>query len=422
MKNIGVMIERVRSYSRRLCEGIIQYCKGQDDWSLVLLDWSDLADRKSLKNFDGFIARVTDARCAEALASTGKPVVDVLCHVNHPSFATCDQNALAVGQLAVRHFMEHRFKRFAFFGHEGQPYSDRRRRAFVEGLRLHHCACDVYPTPTRVLGDFNTRIIREERYIAGKESSAIRKWISSLKKPVAVFCSNDLRAYQLASECRRAGIGIPGDVALLGVDDDELTCYFTTPAISSINPDAETIGRSAAKILDDMLNGKSDCTPHVAVKPKGLVERGSTQTYPIDPPWLSDAMVFIRANVARRLTASDVFNHLGKSHSAVDDAFRRVLDTTVSSEIAKSRIDEAERLLRQTKLPLEQVSSLSGFSTVQYFTNSFTRALGKSPGAYRADSTSPPPKDIGKSRIRLGAAEPQKASREFPAQGQTLIQ
>ena len=86
MKNIGVMIERVRSYSRRLCEGIIQHCKGQNDWSLVLLDWSDLADRKSLKNFDGFIARVTDARCAEALASTGKPVVDVLCHVNHPSF------------------------------------------------------------------------------------------------------------------------------------------------------------------------------------------------------------------------------------------------------------------------------------------------------------------------------------------------
>ena len=124
---------------------------------------------------------------------------------------------------------------------------------------------------------------------------------------------------------------------------DELTCYFASPAISSIDPDAETIGRSAAKILDDMLNGKSDCTPHVAVKPKGLVERGSTQTYPIDPPWLSDAMVFIRANVARRLTASDVFNHIGKSHSAVDDAFRRVLDTTVSSEIANSRIDEAER-------------------------------------------------------------------------------
>ena len=177
MKNIGVMIERVRSYSRRLCEGIIQHCKVHDDWSLVLLDWSDFADRKNIRDFDGFIARVTDAKCAEVLASTGKPVVDVLCHVNHPSFATCDQNALAVGQLAVRHFMEHRFKRFAFFGHEGQPYSDRRRRAFVEGLRLHHCACDVYPTPTRAFGDFNTRIIREERYITGKESPKIRKWI-----------------------------------------------------------------------------------------------------------------------------------------------------------------------------------------------------------------------------------------------------
>ncbi len=79
--------------------------------------------------------------------------------------------------------------------------------------------------------------------------------------------------------------------------------------------------------------------------------------------------------------------HVGKSHSVVDGTFKRVLNTTVSAEIAKSRIDEAKRLLRQTALPLDQISSLSGFASVQYFTNSFTKALGESPGAYRTSSS-----------------------------------
>lgn len=384
MKHIGVMIERVRSYSRRLCEGIIQYGKGRDDWSLVMLDWKDLSVRGSLRNLDGFIARVVDSRCADTFAATGKPVVDVLCHVGHPSFATCDQDAHSVGQIAIRHFMEHRFRRFAFFGHEGQPYSDRRRNAFAEGLRLHGFACDVYPTPAKAFRNFNTTIIREERYITDKESSAIRKWISRLEKPVAVFCSNDLRAYQLINECNHIGIGIPNEVAVLGVDNDELTCYFTSPAISSIDPDAENIGRSAARILHDMMERRIDGVPHATIKPKGLVERGSTLTYPIDPPWLSQALVFIRANVVRRLTASDVFQYVGKSHTAVDTVFKNILGSTVSREIAKSRLDEAVRLLQQTTLPLERIARLSGFATVQYFTNSFTKSFGTSPGAYRS--------------------------------------
>ena len=384
MKNIGVMIERVRAYSRRLCKGIIQYSKEHNDWSLFMLDWKDLSDRKKLKDFDGFIARVTDTSCAEAFASMGKPVVDVLCHVEHTSFATCDQDADSVGLLAVQHFMDHRFRHFAFFGHEGQPYSDRRRIAFTKELQAQGCDCDIYRTPKKFFMDFNTRIIREERYMTDKESSDIRKWISRLKKPVAVFCSNDLRACQLANECHHIGIRIPEDVAILGVDDDELTCCFTSPDISSIDPNAEAIGQAAAETLDNMMNGKTRIAPHVAVKARRLVERGSTQVYTIDPPWLSQALVFIRTNVARRLTASDVFKYIGKSHSAVDDTFKRILNTTVSAEIAKSRIDEAKQLLRQTELPLDRVSSLSGFASIQYFTNSFTKTIGKSPGAYRA--------------------------------------
>ena len=384
MTHIGVMIERVRAYGRNLCEGIVRFCKERDDWSLVMLDWSDRTSQKALRHLDGFIVRITDRRCAATFARTGRPTIDVLCHVPHPGIGNCDQHATSIGQIAVRHFIEHRFTRFAFFGHEGQPYSDRRRSAFAECLRLNHCSCSIYPTPKRAFRDFNTTVIREERYVAGAESKDIGKWIAGLDKPVAVLCSNDLRAYQLINECNRLGIKVPEEVAVLGVDNDELTCCFTTPTISSIDPNARQIGYAAAKALSEMIERPGRGTvPQIAVKPSGLVERGSTQTYPIDPPWLSDALVFIRGNVAKRLAATDVFEHVKRSHTVVDAAFRKALNSTVSKEIARSRISEARRLLDSSTLPIGQIAQLSGYATVQYFTNSFTAATGCSPAAYR---------------------------------------
>jgi len=151
--------------------------------------------------------------------------------------------------------------------------------------------------------------------------------------------------------------------------------------LSSIDPNAEGIGYAAAEELCRLLNGEAPRA--IRIPPGQLIERESTKTYPIDPPWLSDALVFIRGNVAKCLTAADVYRHVGKSHTCVNRAFRAVLNTTVTAEIAATRINEARRLLRTSHLPLSSISKLSGFSSLEYFTNSFSAAVGESPAAYR---------------------------------------
>ena len=40
------------------------------------------------------------------------------------------------------------------------------------------------------------------------------------------------------------------------------------------------------------------------VNPNRVIGRASTEVYPVDPPWLSDVLVYMRKHVGDRLTAS----------------------------------------------------------------------------------------------------------------------
>lgn len=384
MKKIGILIERQRAYGRQLCEGIVRFTQTRKDWTLSMLEWEDLKHPDLLREFDGFIARLINDEVADFLQRTHKPIVDVYVSQEREGIASSDQLARRIGQMAVRHFIEHMFTRFAFFGHEGKRYSDLRKNAFIRCLQLNHFTCDVYKPPKSALKSFDEIVLRQERYQVGAERKAIVRWLSRLEKPVAVFCSHDLRAYQLCDICREIGIKVPNEVAILGVDNDSLICNFTDPTLSSIDPNAEGIGYAAAEELERLLNGEPPRSIHT--HPGRLIERGSTKTYPVDPPWLSDALVLIRGSVAKRLTAADVYTHVGKSHTLVNQAFHDILNTTISKEIAATRIAEAKRLLRTSLLPLSEVAKQSGFASMEYFTNSFSSAVGQSPAAYRAEA------------------------------------
>ena len=97
------MIERQRAYGRRLCEGIVRYARGREDWALEMLDWDDAASTAALSGCDGLIARVLDERMAAALRRMRRPVVDVYTDPVRDAFASADQDADAIGRLAANH-------------------------------------------------------------------------------------------------------------------------------------------------------------------------------------------------------------------------------------------------------------------------------------------------------------------------------
>lgn len=383
MKTIGIIIERQRAYGRRLCDGIVRFARERKDWSLRIVEFSEIRETPRLRSHDGFIARVMNDKIADILANTGKPVVDVFLEKPIAGFASVDQNARMVGQMAARHFIEHRFTNFAFCGYNGRRYSDDRRHAFTRCLELNHFKCDSYGTPASALKDFEESVVMREHFGMPSDAKSLLRWLRRLPKPVAVFCAHDMRAFQVCEICRANGIRVPNEVAILGCDDDELVCQFTDPPISSIDQNAVGIGYAAARSLQRMFNNPSVLPPTVKIKPLRLVERESTRTYPLSPKWLSDALVFIQSNIAHGISAADVYEYVGKSHTLVDGAFRKVLEMSVQKEISKVRLSEARRLLSSTSMPLSKIAEACGYSSLQYFSTSFLKAFGKSPSAFR---------------------------------------
>ena len=383
MKRIGLIIERHWHYGRHLCEGIAAYSREAGDISLEFLEWEAVNDSKALRQFDGFIARIWSSEMAVLLKASERPVIDVYSGEPRDDFVLVDQNARLISQLAVHHFIEHRFARFAFCGYAFQRYSTLRREFFVHALELNHYPCDVFEDKSFSADTFGQKIIGKGNYDAGIRTASLERWLKKLEKPVAVFCAHDLVALNLIKVCQEIGIDVPREVAVLGADNDPLLCDFTNPTISSIDPNPFEIGYQAVMTLDQWMDNPTQKPANVKPVPTGLVERMSTQVFPFPEPWLTDALIYIRRNVARNINASEVFSFLKLSHTTVEKAFRSRLGVSVRQEIARVRIEEAKRLLEKTTLPLAEVCSLSGFSSKAYFTAAFNETTGTTPLKWR---------------------------------------
>ena len=185
MKKIGILIERERAFSRELCRGIIQYAQDCKDWTLTMLDFESLINQAALEKFDGFIIRAINKRIVKSFAASQKPVIDLFEEMISSPFVRVMQNPTKISQMAVRHFMQHHFSTFGFFGHEGVIYSDLRREAFVECLRLHHKKCFIYQTPQSAVRNFERDVMIREKYSVNQEKRAIINFIKRIPKPIA---------------------------------------------------------------------------------------------------------------------------------------------------------------------------------------------------------------------------------------------
>jgi len=394
MRKIGLYIEQKRAWGRLVCEGVAAYARANGNWELEMLEKDDIADRRRLAPFDGFIARVTDARTACRLNRLKKPVADIYGDAARWSpdfrhsgtnfiFKAVRQDNVAVGRLAANHFIEHRFARFAYCGYSGMRFSKERQAAFTECLKENHFGCDVYNAPSSASSAFESSIANNsERIGAGADAAELISWLKSLETPCAVFCANDIRGYNVRKACAAAGLAVPEDIAILGVDNDSLICNFTAPPLSSIDPDAFGLGYAAAEFLQIKIDGGTDEHPR-KIAPRELVDRESTRIFPVKPEWLSTALVFIRRNISRHISAAQVCEHVNLSHTTVNEAFHEKLNSSIQKEIRHVALSEAKRLLTTTSLPVAEVSRRAGFASQQYFSNVFAKAFGVTPTAMR---------------------------------------
>ena len=378
---IAVQVETTRAHGRAMLEGIADAALNFGDWRLESVEPRLLTDPANVRRYDGLIVRVMDSATADAILRAKRPAVGTYGRLdpNPLPFIRLDDEAIA--KHAAECFAEHRYMRCAYCGFHGLRFSAARGEAFARLVSGLGGTCATYDGSSTT--KYRDTFVRNERMDRIADIAALRRWVKALPKPIAVFCCNDMRAFHLMQACADAKIDVPREVAVLGVDNDKVLCTFSNPPLSSIDTDAFALGQTAARMLDELIASPGRPVKNMLHCPTGIVDRTSTESYPVKTPWLSDALVYIRRNLGNGISANDVISHLGYSHTAVNNAFRREIGSSVQQEVMRQRRERACRMLKETDMTAAEIAKLCGYPSAQYFAHRFAAEFGTTPNAWR---------------------------------------
>jgi len=321
-------------------------------------------------------------KAANGIRRLGVPAVDVRYLLRNLGMPSVRPDDAAAARLAFEHLRERGFRHFAFCGFNGADYSDVRRDSFLECATKSKLPCNVYSDPLKI------RKASTQEYEARglKDGEHVARWLEELPKPVGVMACNDIRGQQVLNACRAAGISVPEEVAVIGVDNDEMLCELSDPPLSSVSLDTERIGYEAAAILDQMLAGKKLKQPVVFIQPAGVITRRSTDVLAIEDRHITTATRFIRERACEGIDVSDVLKIVPLSRSTLERRFFHVLGRSPKDEILRTRLTRAKQLLAETDFSLAQVADKVGFDHPEYLSVIFKKKTGLTPGEYRVQS------------------------------------
>jgi LacI family transcriptional regulator len=371
---VALLIETSNAYARGLLAGIVRYARElHPAWSIRLVEQGRGDPPPAwLRTWrgDGIVARIETPRIAEAVTETGLPVVDVSAARHVPGVPWVETDDSAIANLAATHLLERGFRHFAFCGEPGFNWSKWREVAFVRLLaeQGHDCAVFIPGTNRRQT----------------TEREALAAWIAGLPKPVGVMACYDIKAQQLLDACRDAGAAVPDEVAVIGVDNDELLCELSFPPLSSVIPDSRRAGYEAARLLDRLMAGSRVPAEPVLVPPLGVATRQSTDVLAIEDRDIAQAVRFIREHACDGISVGDVLRVVPLSRRAFEKRFLDRLGRTPHQEILRLKIVRAEQLLAETDLNLASIAERTGFRHAEYLSVAFKRATGRTPGRHRA--------------------------------------
>lgn len=360
-----------------MIRGVIGYARKHGPWRLWVDDWGQ---RESLRlppgwAGDGIVCRIADPAICRHVQQQRVPVVNVsgieLEGVDLPRVAT-DMHASA--ELASRHFLDRGFRSFAYYGPQRLSYVAPHREAFVQWLAQAGHACAVY-RPSRGLG-------RRSQWPALQED--LGRWLATLPKPVGIFTWGNRAAREVIYVCRRTGLLVPENAAVLAGDDDELLGAACSPPLSGVMVASEQIGYTAAEMLDRLMQGKQLERPTVTIGPKSIATRQSTDTLAIEDQELAQAIRFIREHASVAIRIDDIVAAVAISRRHLERRFQEVLGRTPAAEIRRVHLERARELLAETDLPIPAVAAKSGFGSPEYLAYVFKEELGASPREYRS--------------------------------------
>jgi len=380
MPKVILLIERSRAFGRGLLVGIAQYSNLHGPWLFCMEpEFYRKGTQPSYEwmrdlHATGIIAHVFGTRVMERIVGLGLPAL--ICGIQEPTvnaYPIITDN-VAIGRTAAEYFLRRGFRRFAYCGFDDMVWSRQRGESFSRVVAELDLEVTLYQTPKA-----------KRRHAADSEPPFMADWLRSLPKPIAVMACNDDRSRDVLAACKIAGIRVPAEVAILGVDNDDLVCGLSYPRLSSIALSTQKAGYEAARVLDGLMLGQGGATAgeEVPVSPLQVVTRQSTDVMAIEDREVAEAVHFVRQHSKEPIQVGDVAEAVGLSRRALEQRFRRVLSHSVHEEIRDSRVDQMAEMLMGTSLSVLQIARLMRYPDASNISRYFKQVKGTSPSGYR---------------------------------------
>ena len=367
-KRVLALIDYNEGYNRGILRGLRAFAHSRPDWIFRQTLRSARLKKLLWWKPDGVIFYRPASAVLRAFRSRHLPLVSVMQRVGRLPLVGVDDKR--VGAVVAEYFLNRGFREMGLVTVEGEQWSAQRQAGFQPLVEADGCRTHVYQ-----IGHAAQRGgVPFER--------GLQIWLENLPKPAAVFAANDVWAREVVQLCNLAGIHVPEEIAVMGVDDDEFLCGMAEPEVSSVHNPWQQIGYEAGALLDQMMHDAKKVPREILIPPERIVTRQSSDIVAIADPYVAQALRFIKDHACEGLGVTQVLQAVPVGRRWLERRFTRELRRSPLEEIQRVRLMMAERLLAETDLPMSVIGPRCGIGETR-FCSVFRQETGLTPTQWR---------------------------------------
>ncbi len=379
MIKILLLTDFSSGYGRSLLEGVVRYAREAGPWAFyrMPLYYRELQGDEGVVRWaeewgaDAIIAQLTDVDL-DILNRLDIPIIVQNYKERYHGLSNLTGDYYGTGVMAASFFIRKGYKAFAYYGFLDTVWMRERGEGFRDTVADHGY-------PVYVLDDDGQMSGGQWNF----DAERVSRWLLDLPKPVALFACDDYYALQITEVCKMYNIDIPGDIAVLGVDNDNLLCNISDPSLSSIELDVENGGYEVGKLLHQFIEKKITAPVDVIIKPVRIVARGSTERFAVSDKYIGQVLDYIDENYRNPLSVDDLIRIIPYSRRVLEKKFKGETGMSVYQYIQQQRIDKFASLLIATHLPLVEAAANAGFTDYKNISRIFVKMKGMTPLQYR---------------------------------------
>jgi LacI family transcriptional regulator len=277
------------------------------------------------------------------------------------------------GTMAADYFISKGFTNFGFFGYNGVCWSDERCAAFRARIEKN----------SKGGGSFYMYDGQNIDNMWYYDQSELTGWLKSLPKPIAIMACDDNQGNILLQACELCGIHVPFDVAIIGVDNDEILCNMSNPSMSTINVDIERGGAATAAMAERMVKDPTYMGEDVVLQPLTVVERLSSSLFATNDKEVLMALRYIHANIDTKISVSDILASVPISRRLLENRFKKMTGMTIYNYISIQRIERFALLLISSNDSITDIAARLDEYDTKSISRRFKDLKGCTPSEFR---------------------------------------